>query len=99
MGRDCTAAHYCYHDDPFLLPYNNRRKDDYLMSKLSGKRAARFILDQHPELFENNLIEMDPPIKAFMPTAAALTEDNASLALLDTYIAGACLNTYVMILA
>ena len=30
---------------------------------------SRYVVDHHPELFDKNLIEAQPPIKAFMPRA------------------------------
>jgi hypothetical protein len=57
------------------------------MSKDGGRRAARFVLDNHAELFEKNLIEAEPPIKNFMPKLK-ITEEKASLELLQSYISG-----------
>ena len=57
------------------------------MSKEGGRKAARYILDKHPELFEKNLIEAQPPIKAFMPKSN-ISEKSASTELLQTYIEG-----------
>jgi hypothetical protein len=54
------------------------------MSKEGGRKAARYVLDHHPELFLNNLIEAQPPIKAFMPKSL-ITEKNASLDLVINY--------------
>jgi hypothetical protein len=84
VKRDPTAAHYKYHDDPYLIPYNSMTKRDFIMSKEGGKKAARYVLDHHPELFLNNLIEAQPPIKAFMPKSI-ITEKNASLELVNNY--------------
>jgi pentatricopeptide repeat domain-containing protein 3 len=67
LKRDFTAPDYKFHDDPFLIPYNSMQKRDYLLSKQGGKRAARYVLNQHPELFNKNLIEMDPVIKRLLP--------------------------------
>ena len=63
VTRDKTAPDYKYHDDPYLIPYNSMQKRDYILSKDGGRRAARFVLDQHPELFEKNLIYDEPKIK------------------------------------
>lgn len=87
VKRDYTAADYKYHDDPYLIPYNSMMKRDYIMSKDGGRRAARFVLDTHPELFEKNLIEVQPPIKSFMPKIK-ISDKNASLELLQSYIEG-----------
>ena len=84
VKRDPTAAHYKYHDDPYLIPYNSMTKRDFIMSKEGGKKAARYVLDHHPKLFVKNLIEAQPPIKAFMPKSI-ITEKNASLDLVISY--------------
>ena len=57
------------------------------MAKDGGRRAARFILEKHPELFTDNLIEAHPPIKAYMPKVK-VTSKAASLELLANYIEG-----------
>lgn len=51
VGRDSTAPHYKYHDDPFLIPMSNAAKRTYAMSKESGRKAAQWIKEEHRELF------------------------------------------------
>ena len=63
VGRDATAPDYQYHDDPYLIPYDSVSKRSYALAKDSGRRAAKYILDRHPELFENNLIYDEPKIR------------------------------------
>jgi hypothetical protein len=63
VGRDHTAPDYKYHDDPFLIPYDSMSKRAYALAKDSGRQAARFVLDRHPELFEDNLIHDEPKIR------------------------------------
>ena len=63
VGRDNTAADYKYHDDPFLIPYESTSKKSYILAKDSGRRAARYVLDRHPELFQDNLIYDEPKIR------------------------------------
>ena len=63
VGRDKTAPDHKYHDDPFLIPYNSIQKRDYIAAKDGGQRAARYVLDKHPELFEKNLIYDEPKIR------------------------------------
>lgn len=87
IARDPTAPDHRFHDDPYLIPYNSLRKRDYIMSKEGGRRSARYILDKHPELFEKNLIEMEPPIKAFMPRLM-YSEKKASEEMLRVFLAG-----------
>lgn len=85
LKRDSTAPNYRFHDDPFLIPYNSRNKQNYILAKQNGKRAARFVLDQHPELFNKNLIEMVPLIKPFLPKMK-ITAKNATAKLLEQMI-------------
>ena len=63
VGRDNTAPDYKYHDDPFLIPYNSIQKRDFILAKDSGRKAAKYVLQNHPELFENNLIYDEPKIR------------------------------------
>lgn len=51
IGRDPTAVHYKFSDDPFLIPYSNRLRDNYSVSKESGRKAAKWIQEEHAELF------------------------------------------------
>lgn len=87
IGRDFTAPDYRYHDDPYLIPYNSIQKRDYMLAKEGGRKAARYIFDKHPELFEKNLIEMHPQIKAFMPKMK-FDEEKANEELLEVYLQG-----------
>lgn len=87
LKKDTTAPDYPFHDDPYLIPYNSMDKRIFLLSKLGGKEAARFVLNQHPDLFQDNLIEMQPKIKAFMPKLI-ITEKNATIDLLKTLVHG-----------
>ncbi|CAH1403627.1 unnamed protein product [Nezara viridula] len=66
VKRDPTAPHYKYHDDPYLIPYNNFTKRSYALSQESGRKAARWIRQQHKELFQHKIAE--PLIEAFIPT-------------------------------
>lgn len=36
IKSDPTAAHYKYHDDPYLLPLNNLAKRSYAMAQEAG---------------------------------------------------------------
>ncbi|XP_067127711.1 small ribosomal subunit protein mS39 [Centruroides vittatus] len=72
VGRDYTAPHYKYHDDPFLIPVSNVSKRTYALAKESGKKAARFFLEKYPDSFENNPAQ--PVIEAFI-APEKITED------------------------
>ena len=87
VGTDYTAPNYVFQDDPMLIPYTSMSKRDFSEAKAGGRRAARYIFDKHPELFTNNRIEMDPPIKKFMPTAR-FTKEGSNEELLRVYMEG-----------
>ena len=82
VGKDFTAPHYRYHDDPWLIPYRLDSKRGFSLAKESGRNAAKFIMNQHPDLFEHNRIEADPPATAFQPRAR-YNRDNVTLELLQ----------------
>ncbi|KAL0839744.1 hypothetical protein ABMA28_016385 [Loxostege sticticalis] len=65
VGPDPTAAHYKYHDDPYLIPLSNYRKRAYALSAEAGRKAAAWIRDEHASLF--NTREWDPPSKLKTP--------------------------------
>lgn len=51
VGRDPTAAHYKYHDDPYLIPTSLYNREQYALSQESGKQAAQWIRAEHAKLF------------------------------------------------
>lgn len=57
IKRDPTAAHYKYHDDPYLIPYSNFTKRSYALSQESGRKAARWVRQQHKKLFNHKIAE------------------------------------------
>ncbi|CAK1578571.1 unnamed protein product [Parnassius mnemosyne] len=65
VGPDPTAAHYKYHDDPYLIPLSNFRKRSYALSAEAGRKAAAWIRDEHADLFTTR--EWDPPGKKKTP--------------------------------
>ncbi|XP_028163775.1 protein PTCD3 homolog, mitochondrial [Ostrinia furnacalis] len=65
VGPDPTAAHYKYHDDPYLIPLSNYRKRAYALSAEAGRKAAAWVRDEHATLF--NTREWDPPTKLKTP--------------------------------
>ncbi|CAH2062952.1 unnamed protein product, partial [Iphiclides podalirius] len=65
VGADPTAAHYKYHDDPYLIPLSNFRKRSYALSAEAGRKAAAWIRDEHANLFTTR--EWDPPGKQKTP--------------------------------
>lgn len=51
IGKDPTAAHYKYHDDPYLTPVSLFSREQYALSYESGKQTAQWVKQQHAELF------------------------------------------------
>lgn len=51
VGRDPTASHFKFHDDPYLMPTSLYTKEHYALSKESGKQAAQWIRREHAKLF------------------------------------------------
>lgn len=65
ISRDPTAAHYKYHDDPYLIPMSNIGKRTFAMAQEAGRKAAHWVREQNPHLF--NHLEADPVIQDFLP--------------------------------
>lgn len=65
LSRDPTAAHYKYHDDPYLIPVSNVAKRSYALAQEAGRKAAMWVRQEHSDLFQHK--EMDPPIEKFIP--------------------------------
>lgn len=52
VGRDFTAPHYKYHDDPFLIPMSNIGKRTFAMAQESGRKSAKWVRQEHSFLFQ-----------------------------------------------
>lgn len=52
VGFDKTAAHFKYHDDPYLIPLSNVSKRSFALAQESGRKSAKWIKQQHSNLFE-----------------------------------------------
>ncbi|XP_061392704.1 small ribosomal subunit protein mS39-like [Musca vetustissima] len=73
VGRDPTAPHYKFHDDPYLIPTSNVSKRTFAMAQEAGRKAAKWIKEEHRKLFMHQ--EAQPPIEAFAPKLV-FTEDS-----------------------
>lgn len=51
-------------DDPFLLPTRPNHTNLYALSRISGKKTAKFLLNKHPELFSRD--DSEPKIRSFL---------------------------------
>lgn len=56
VGRDPTAAHYKYHDDPYLMPTSLYSREQFALSQEAGKQTAKWIKQQHAELYNVSVI-------------------------------------------
>ncbi|GBL93235.1 Protein PTCD3, mitochondrial [Araneus ventricosus] len=54
LSKDYTAPLYKYEDDPYFIPSSNITKRSFALSKESGRKAARYFLENYPELFKCN---------------------------------------------
>lgn len=52
VGTDPTAAHYKFHDDPFLIPASDSKKYNYALAQEAGRKAAEWIREEHRDLFQ-----------------------------------------------
>lgn len=52
VGIDHTSAHFKYHDDPFLIPTSNSNKRIFALAAESGRKAAKWIKQEHADLFQ-----------------------------------------------
>ncbi|XP_034478061.1 protein PTCD3 homolog, mitochondrial [Drosophila innubila] len=85
VGRDPTAPHYKYHDDPYLIPMSNVAKRTYSLSKEAGRKAASWIKEEHRELFLHQ--EAQPAIEKFAPRMVYTEESEVDANSLQQIIA------------
>jgi pentatricopeptide repeat domain-containing protein 3 len=95
VGRDPTAAHYKYHDDPYLIPLSNNGKRTFAMAQEAGRKAAHWVRRQHPDLFQHK--EADPMIEAFAPPMVYTEESEVAIDDLQTSINTAQVSDAVLI--
>ncbi|RZF47261.1 hypothetical protein LSTR_LSTR004970 [Laodelphax striatellus] len=77
VNTDYTAPQYKYHDDPYLIPTSNFAKRSYALSQESGRKAAKWILQEHADLFQHRVA--DPPIEVFYPKNVYTEESEVDL--------------------
>ncbi|XP_035228130.1 protein PTCD3 homolog, mitochondrial-like, partial [Stegodyphus dumicola] len=73
ISKDYTAPQYKYEDDPYFIPISNVTKRSFALSKESGKKAARYFLENYSDVFKCN--KSDPHIKAFDPPVIYMEDD------------------------
>ncbi|KAF0294157.1 Protein PTCD3, mitochondrial [Amphibalanus amphitrite] len=79
VGRDLTASHFKFHDDPYLMPRSNPDKRQFALSQEAGRNAARWIRDHKPELFSHQTAQpfsqvRTRPVEVF-DTDSAVSEE------------------------
>lgn len=57
VGKDRTAAHYKYHDDPYLMPNSLYSREQFALSQEAGKQAAKWIKSQHADLYNVSVVQ------------------------------------------
>ncbi|XP_055921889.1 protein PTCD3 homolog, mitochondrial [Eupeodes corollae] len=62
---DPTAAHFKFHDDPYLIPMSNVTKRTFAMAQEAGRKAAKWIRNEHGRFFMHE--EAQPRVEAFAP--------------------------------
>eukprot|EP00057_Strongylocentrotus_purpuratus_P009041 XP_011663515.1 PREDICTED: pentatricopeptide repeat domain-containing protein 3, mitochondrial [Strongylocentrotus purpuratus] len=77
VTKDPTALPYVFMDDPYLLPKSAAERRRYQLSKVSGKKAAQYVINSKPEVFLG-LTKDEPKIEAFYPPVDASEVQEAS---------------------
>ncbi|XP_030371192.1 protein PTCD3 homolog, mitochondrial [Scaptodrosophila lebanonensis] len=95
VGRDPTAPHYKYHDDPYLIPMSNAAKRTFAMSQEAGRKAASWIKEEHRELFMHE--EAQPPIEKFAPNVIYNENSEVDASTLEQLIAQGELSDAVLV--
>lgn len=95
VKQDYTAAHYKYHDDPYLIPTSNTAKRAYAMAQEAGRKAAYWIRQEHAELFQHRVA--DPPVQAFFPRAVYDENSEVNESVLLTAISDWCVQDAINI--
>ena len=52
VNTDPTAAHYKYHDDPYLIPSSNIGKRTFAMAQEAGRKSAKWVRQENSKLFQ-----------------------------------------------
>ncbi|XP_033215481.1 protein PTCD3 homolog, mitochondrial [Belonocnema kinseyi] len=76
IGRDPTAPHYKYVDDPYLIPVSNLEKRSFALSKEAGRKAAMWVREQHADFFQHK--NAVPVIESFLPRAVYTDKNQVS---------------------
>lgn len=81
---DPTAAHFKYHDDPYLMPMSNVTKRTFAVAQEAGRKAAKWIKNEHGQFFMHQ--EAQPSVEAFAPKMVFTEESEVDETSLQTLI-------------
>lgn len=57
MPKDSGNISYLYHDDPYLYPLRRTEYRSFALSYEAGRKAAKWIHNEHRDLFPKHLSE------------------------------------------
>ncbi|XP_043600348.1 protein PTCD3 homolog, mitochondrial isoform X2 [Bombus pyrosoma] len=76
IPKDSNNISYLYHDDPYLFPLRKTEYRSFALSYEAGKKAAKWIHNEHRDLFPKHLSE--PEIEAFTPLSTYTDKNQVS---------------------
>lgn len=76
IPKDFNNISYLYHDDPYLIPLRKSEYRIFALSYDSGRRTAKWIHNEHKDLFPKHLSE--PEIEAFTPLSTYTDKSQVS---------------------
>ncbi|XP_071865828.1 small ribosomal subunit protein mS39 [Bombus fervidus] len=76
IPKDFNNISYLYHDDPYLIPLKKTEHRVFALSYESGRKAAKWIHNEHRDLFPKHLSE--PEIEAFTPLSTYTDKSQVS---------------------
>ncbi|CAM9247279.1 unnamed protein product [Lampetra planeri] len=85
VAPDPTAWHYTLQDDRYLTPINMAEQKLFKLAQVSGKNAAKYIVNNYPHLFTTQ--QAEPHIAGFMPQQLRPLREGASVEALQELIA------------
>ncbi|XP_068978689.1 small ribosomal subunit protein mS39 isoform X2 [Bombus flavifrons] len=65
IPKDYNNTSYLYHNDPYICPLRKTEYRTFALSYEAGRKAAKWIRNEHRDLFPKHLSE--PEIEAFIP--------------------------------
>lgn len=76
IPKDFNNISYLYHDDPYLIPLKKLEYRTFALSYEAGRKAAKWIHNEHRDLFPKHLSE--PEIEAFTPLSTYTDKSQVS---------------------